>query len=90
MKAKAIVITIMVISLLFFGIGCTSLTKTQTGAVIGTATGATAGAILDNHHRVRGGIIGGIIGGATGAYVGTLEDREDDRRHREQYKNDSY
>jgi outer membrane protein OmpA-like peptidoglycan-associated protein len=90
MKAKAIVITIMVISLLFIGIGCSNVTKTQQGAVLGTATGATAGAILDKHHRVRGGIIGGIIGGVTGAYVGKLEDREDaHKRNEEGYKNDS-
>lgn len=47
-----------------------SCTPTQQGAVIGGATGATAGAILDHHHRTRGAVVGGVAGGIIGGAIG--------------------
>jgi outer membrane protein OmpA-like peptidoglycan-associated protein len=60
--------------------GCSSMSKTQKGAAIGAATGATAGAFIDHHKRARGAAIGAVVGGVTGAYVGKQEDRADEFR----------
>lgn len=63
--------------------GCADTTKTQKGAVIGAATGATAGALIDHHKRGRGALIGAAVGGVTGAYVGKQEDRQDEHTAKE-------
>lgn len=71
----------VVISFLF--IACANTSKTQKGAAIGAATGATAGALLDHHKRGRGAAIGAAVGGITGAYIGKQEDREDTHKREE-------
>lgn len=52
------------------------LTKTQTGALIGTASGAALGAIINHKNRGKGALIGAVGGGLAGAAVGNYMDRQ--------------
>ena len=52
------------------------LTKTQTGAIIGTVSGAALGAIINHKNRGKGALIGAIGGGLTGAGVGYYMDQQ--------------
>lgn len=52
------------------------LTKTQTGAIIGTASGAALGAIINHKNRGKGALIGAVGGGLTGAGVGYYMDQQ--------------
>ena len=78
---KKIIILLTTLSFLTLLLGgCSTWSKTQKGAAIGTATGATAGAFIDHHKRARGALIGAAVGGASGAYLGKQEDRADEFR----------
>jgi len=59
-------------------VGCSQLTKTQKGTVIGSATGGTLGAIIGKKagNTAVGAVIGGAIGGVAGAYIGRKMDRQ--------------
>ena len=47
--------------------GCTSISPyTYTGAGVGGALGAGAGALIDSNNRWRGAMVGGLMGGALG------------------------
>ena len=52
--------------------GCSSMNKTQRGAVIGAAAGGVAGGVIGNQtgSTARGAIIGAVLGGAAGAIIG--------------------
>ncbi|MBN2308998.1 MAG: OmpA family protein [Candidatus Hydrogenedentes bacterium] len=50
--------------------------RTATGAVVGTAVGAGAGALLDKDNPGRGALIGAAVGGAVGAGVGHMLKRQ--------------
>jgi outer membrane protein OmpA-like peptidoglycan-associated protein len=52
--------------------GCSSMNKTEKGAVIGAAGGGAAGAVIGNQtgSTARGAIIGAVLGGAAGAIIG--------------------
>ncbi len=52
------------------------LTKTQTGAIIGTVSGAALGAIINHKNRGKGALIGAVGGGLTGAGVGYYMDTQ--------------
>ena len=58
--------------------GCSKLTKTQKGAVIGSAAGGTIGALIGKKagNTAVGAIIGGAIGGTAGAFIGRKMDRQ--------------
>jgi outer membrane protein OmpA-like peptidoglycan-associated protein len=58
--------------------GCTSLTRTERGAIIGAATGGAVGAVVGNQtgSTARGAIIGAAVGGAAGAVIGRRMDRQ--------------
>ncbi len=62
--AKRVVALGLVLGAVLSSLACT---PTQEGAVIGGATGATAGAILDHHHRTRGAVVGGVAEVSSGA-----------------------
>ncbi len=49
------------------------------GAVIGTATGAAAGAIINKRNRAAGAVIGGILGAGAGTGVGAVIDKKKGR-----------
>lgn len=44
----------------------------QQGAAVGGVLGATAGAMLDNSNRWRGGVIGGVMGAILGGTLGQI------------------
>jgi outer membrane protein OmpA-like peptidoglycan-associated protein len=58
--------------------GCKSLNKTQKGAIIGTAGGGAAGAIIGRAagNTALGAIIGATVGGVTGAVIGRKMDKQ--------------
>jgi outer membrane protein OmpA-like peptidoglycan-associated protein len=58
--------------------GCASMSKTQKGAVIGTAGGAAAGAVIGraSGNTALGTIIGATVGGVTGAVIGKQMDKQ--------------
>jgi hypothetical protein len=57
------------------------------GAVIGGATGAAAGAILDKNNRLVGGVVGAAIGTGAGYLIGRSRDRKTGRvvKHQSNY-----
>ncbi len=59
-------------------VGCKSWSKTQKGAVIGTAAGAGAGAVVGkaSGNTALGAIIGAAIGGGGGAIIGNKMDKQ--------------
>ncbi len=58
--------------------GCSSMNKTQKGAVIGTAGGAATGAVIGRAagNTALGAIIGATVGGVTGAVIGNQMDKQ--------------
>lgn len=58
--------------------GCKSMNKTQKGAVIGTAGGGAAGAVIGraSGNTALGAIIGAAVGGVTGAVIGRKMDKQ--------------
>jgi hypothetical protein len=54
------------------------------GAVIGTATGATAGAIIHKRNRVVGGVVGGVVGAGAGYGVGKIIDNKNKKEAAEE------
>lgn len=67
-----------VLSAAFLFTGCASWNKTQKGAVIGTAAGGTAGAVIgrSSGNTALGAIIGAAVGGASGAIIGRQMDKQ--------------
>ncbi|MGB9130792.1 MAG: OmpA family protein [Thiobacillus sp.] len=53
-----------------------SLSKTQTGAIIGTVSGAALGAIINHKNRGQGALIGAVGGGLAGTGVGYYMDTQ--------------
>lgn len=58
--------------------GCKSMTRTQKGAVIGTAGGGAVGAVIGraSGNTALGAIIGATVGGVTGAVIGRKMDKQ--------------
>ena len=58
--------------------GCKNMNKTQKGAIIGTAGGAAAGAVIGKAagNTALGAIIGAAVGGTTGAIIGRKMDKQ--------------
>ncbi|MBT9568177.1 MAG: OmpA family protein [Thiobacillus sp.] len=52
------------------------LNKTEKGAIIGTASGAVLGAVINHKNRGKGALIGAVGGGLTGAGVGYYMDKQ--------------
>lgn len=69
---------IMVLSLVFMLSSCATWNKTQKGAVVGTATGGTMGAIIGraSGNTALGAIIGATVGGTAGAVIGNKMDKQ--------------
>ena len=68
----------LVIALSLAGTGCSSLSNTQRGALIGAGAGGAVGAIIGNAagSTTKGAIIGAVVGGAAGAIIGSrMNDR---------------
>jgi outer membrane protein OmpA-like peptidoglycan-associated protein len=75
-KFKILFAGILVAALVFQG--CSSMNKTQKGAIIGTAGGAAAGAVVGRAagNTAMGAIIGATVGGVTGAVIGHQMDKQ--------------
>ena len=58
--------------------GCEGMTRTQKGALTGTAVGAGIGALLGQKsgHAGRGALIGGAVGALSGGLIGNYMDRQ--------------
>ena len=54
------------------------------GGVIGAATGAVAGAVINKKNRVAGGVVGAAVGGAAGAVVGKVIDNKQKKKAAEE------
>lgn len=69
---------VIVVAALLALSGCSSMSKTQKGAVIGTAGGAAAGAVIGraSGNTALGAIIGATVGGVTGAVIGKQMDKQ--------------
>ena len=71
--------TVILVTLLSLGsAGCSSLSNTQRGALIGAGAGGALGAVVGNAagSTAKGAIIGAAVGGAAGAIIGSrMNDR---------------
>lgn len=77
-KIKVATICVALAATAMLGTGCSNLTRTQKGAVIGTAAGGTIGALIGKKagNTAVGAIIGGAIGGTAGALIGRNMDKQ--------------
>lgn len=59
-------------------VGCSSMSRTQKGAVAGAAAGGVVGGIIGKQsgNTAVGAIIGAAVGGAAGAYIGNYMDKQ--------------
>jgi outer membrane protein OmpA-like peptidoglycan-associated protein len=57
---------------------CASLSRKETGAIIGAGTGAVIGGAIGKHNgsTAKGAIIGAVVGGAAGAIIGHQMDQQ--------------
>ncbi|HCN84897.1 MAG TPA: hypothetical protein DIT07_14960 [Sphingobacteriaceae bacterium] len=78
MKTIKTKLAVAFIALSMFAASCSKMTRTQKGAVIGTAAGGTIGAIIGKKagNTAVGAIIGGAIGGTAGALIGRNMDKQ--------------
>ena len=70
--------TILALVLALAGAGCSGLSNTQRGALIGAGAGGAVGAVIGNAagSTAKGAIIGAAVGGAAGAIIGSrMNDR---------------
>ncbi len=69
---------IFFLAVIMFFSGCSSMNRTQKGAIIGTAAGAAMGAIIGEAagNPALGTIVGATVGGATGAVIGHKMDKQ--------------
>lgn len=71
--------TLFVAALFAFSMmGCSNMSKTGKGAVIGTGAGAAAGAAIGKAagDATKGAIIGAVVGGSAGAIIGRQMDKQ--------------
>ncbi len=75
---KVIVSFLVILSVVILLPGCATWNKTQKGAVVGTAAGGTAGAVIGraSGNTALGAIIGAAVGGASGAIIGRQMDKQ--------------
>ena len=78
MKMKIATICLALATTSMLATSCSQMTRTQKGAVIGSAAGGTIGAIIGKKagNTAVGAVVGGAIGGVAGAYIGRKMDRQ--------------
>lgn len=71
-------ISVLIIAFSVIAAACSSMNKSQKGAVIGAAGGAAMGAIVGKAagNTAMGAIIGATVGGVTGAVIGKKMDQQ--------------
>ncbi len=69
---------ILIATLILGGISCSSMSKSEKGAVIGAAAGAVAGGVIGKAagNTAAGAIMGAAVGGAAGAIIGNYMDKQ--------------
>lgn len=69
---------IVAMSAIIIFASCSSMNKTQKGAIIGTAGGGAAGAVIGkaSGNTAMGAIIGAVVGGTAGAIIGNQMDKQ--------------
>jgi outer membrane protein OmpA-like peptidoglycan-associated protein len=74
--AKIFFLAVLSSALLFSG--CKSMSRTQKGAVIGTAAGGAAGAVIGraSGNTAVGAVVGAAVGGVAGALIGKQMDKQ--------------
>lgn len=77
-KTKTAVLSITLAFAIAAETGCSSLSHTQKGALIGAGAGGTVGAFIGKSagNTALGAIIGGAVGGTAGAFIGKRMDRQ--------------
>lgn len=67
------------------GLGCSSMSRTQKGAVIGGASGGALGGVIGHQagNTAVGAIIGAAVGGAAGAWIGHYMDDQAEEMERD-------
>jgi outer membrane protein OmpA-like peptidoglycan-associated protein len=71
--------SLILIGLLISGLwGCSSLSKSQKGAIIGSTAGAVVGGVIgkQSDHTAEGAILGAAIGGIAGGIIGDYMDKQ--------------
>ncbi|HYV50571.1 MAG TPA: OmpA family protein [Dongiaceae bacterium] len=80
------VLCVFLVGVLALGpLACSSMNKTEKGAVIGGAAGAGVGAVIGHAagNTAVGAIIGAAVGGAAGAYIGHYMDKQAEEMRRD-------
>jgi len=80
------VLSVLVIGAFLVGpLGCSSMGKTEKGAIIGGATGAVVGGVIGKAagNTAAGAILGAAVGGAAGAVIGNYMDRQAEEMQRD-------
>jgi len=69
---------VVILSVILISSGCASWSKTQKGAVVGTAAGGGMGAVIGkaSGNTALGAIIGAAVGGTAGAVIGNQMDKQ--------------
>ena len=71
-------ITTGVLAITLITAGCSSLSRTEKGAIIGAGAGGAIGGVIGNQtgSTARGAIIGAAVGGVVGAIIGNQMDKQ--------------
>jgi len=82
---KWIVVGCTTLALLTAGWGCSSMNKSQKGAVIGAGSGAVVGGLIGKAagNTAVGAIVGAAVGGVAGAYIGHYMDKQAEEMRRD-------
>ena len=66
-------------------LGCSSMSKTEKGAIIGGTAGAVVGGVIGKQsgNTAVGAILGAAVGGATGAAIGNYMDKQAEEMERD-------
>ncbi len=69
---------LLIVPLVFFNLSCSSMSKSQKGAVIGAGSGAVVGGLIGKAagNTAIGAILGAAVGGVAGAYIGNYMDKQ--------------
>lgn len=82
---KRILVGALVVALALGGFGCSKMSKSEKGAVIGGAAGAVIGGVIGKQagNTAVGAILGAAIGGAAGAIIGNYMDKQAEEMKRD-------
>jgi len=71
-------VALVLLTLIAGSIGCASMSRKETGAVVGAGSGAVIGGVIGNQagNTAVGAILGAAIGGAAGAWIGDYMDKQ--------------